>query len=723
MVKINNAPPKIAVQTPAYTWEWHTETDQICLYDSRSRLITRAQHRPLVLTTSTQLDFSHTSYEIQDDQIRITYHGQNPASSLTVVWSFHPDFISLEPFLLTLPADVDLVRIIYFPEISGDSYKPSMYSHYAVIPGLTMSTNISPIVDLHSRLNTTAVLGSGAMRGPGLTQQWGLPAHYFCTFNTSDRWNAIGAKAQQSEAACWGLASLPQGDFRLEIREIALSPVLNLRTDLWKHKPDTFGFHFLITFGENYHEAIRKYYQVLQREKFIAPKKHSTKKQEVMLAPQYNTWGVESALALPPEQLTEDLVRDIFGKFQRSGMQVKTFVIDDKWEGVYGELKHDPKRFPNFEKLLSNIREQGYNIGLWAAFLRCQNPAALGLDESNLLQTHEGRPLWLDHQTSRYGIFDMTQPKVQAVLRERAKDFIRRYKPDLIKFDFGYELPSLDIAAPQDMTFAGERLLQKGLEVIVGAMKEENPDLVIMYYGLSPLLIDYYDLHSPDDLVYCIGDYDLESNRRVFFSSLCGELGMPTYSSSGYDWDSAIDIWFDSVASGSLGSLHCFDGDENGEKPSAKHIAKFNGINSLVRKEAHFTTKPIHAKWQGGLRAGFSPSWERIENGKTVLLALRTHQFDGKPTPNGYKYVVHSNVMLIIAALDDDSIGESSHVGIVPFGDGRCTIKSVHHHAKIIEHHLNGKQSESRLVFNDQLTLEFVQNETLEWVEIIFEKE
>lgn len=703
---------------PHYTWEWDAITDIFWLHDKNQCLISRALHRPLLVTSPTLPDFSHTTYEIQDDQLRITYREQNPASSLTVIWSFHPDFISLEPFLLTLPKGVDLVRIIYFPEKDGNSYKPSMYSHYVVVPGLTMSTNISPIVDLHSRLNTTAVLGSGAMRGPGLTQQWGLPAHYFCTFNTSDRWNAIGAKAEQSEAACWGLATLPQGDFRLEIREIAISPILNLRTDLWKHKPDSLGFHFLIAFGENYHEAIRKYYQILQREKFITPKK-----QEVLLAPQYNTWGVESALALPPEKLTEDLVRDIFGRLQRSGMHAKTFVIDDKWEGVYGELKHDPERFPNFESLLNDIREQGYNIGLWAAFLRCQNPAALGLDESHLIQTHEGKPLWLDHQTSRYGIFDMTQPKVQEALRQRAKDFIRRYKPDLIKFDFGYELPSLDIAAPQDMTFAGERLLQKGLEVIVGAMKEENPDLVIMYYGLSPLLIDYYDLHSPDDLVYCIGDYDLESNRRIFFSSLCGEIGMPTYSSSGYDWDSALDIWFDSVASGSLGSLHCFDGDENGEKPTAAHIAKFNGINSLVRKEAHFTTQPIHAKWQGGLRAGFSPSWERIENGKTVLLALRTHHFDGKPTPSGYKDIVQTNMMMVIASLDDESISASTHIGIVPFGDGRCTIKSVYHHAKFIEHHFNGKQTVSRLTFKDQLTLKLVQHETLEWVEIIFEKE
>lgn len=723
MVNINANLPIIRASTPNYTWEWNAKTDVFCLYDINQRLISRAQHCPLLLTSPIQLDFSTPTYQLDNNRISIIYHGQSTASSLTVSWSFHPDFISLEPYLLTSSEPVDIAQIIYFPEKDSTSYKPSMYSHYAVVPGLSMSTNISPVVDLHSRLNTTTVLGSGAMRGPGLTQQWGLPAHYFCTFNTSDRWNAIGAKALQTQAACWGLAELPQGDFRLEIREIGISPVLNLRSDLWKHKPNKLGFTFFITFGENYHEAVRSYYQILQREKVIAPKSKalSPKKKAVLLAPQYNTWGVESAKALPPEALTEEIVRDIFRKFQESGMRARTFVIDDKWEGLYGELKHDAERFPHFEELLKDIRAQGYHLGLWTAFLRCQNPAALGLDESHLIQTHAGEPLWLAHQTSRYGIFDVTQPKVQEVLHQRAKEFIRRYQPDLIKFDFGYELPSLDVAAPQDMNFAGERLLQKGLEVIVGAMKEENPDLVIMYYGLSPLLIDYYDLHSPDDLVYCIGDYDLETNRRIFFSSLCGELGMPTYSSSGYDWDSATDIWFDSVASGSLGSLHCFDGDENGEKPSAAQIAKFNGLNSLVRKEAFFTTKPVHAKWLG-IRAGLAPSWERVENSKTVLLALRTHQFDGKPMPNYYKDFIQTDIMLVISSLDGEPIAESKRIGVVPFGDGRFTLKHSAATATIIEHFLSGHKVETQTTITDQLTMtvqQFREGDALEWVEIV----
>ena len=733
-IKIQSTETIIRVSTAFYTWEWDHETDILSLFDHAMRLIGRGCHQPLLLTTANTGDWTapHRTFQIDGNRVLITYAGMPDASHLTVSWSFHPDFIALAPLRFESPHADSLIRIVYFPGAGGDSYKPSFYSRYAVVPGLSMSTTVSPVVDLHSRLNVTSVLGSGAMRGPGLTQQWGLPAHYFCTFNTAERWNAIGAGDLQSGAVCWGLAELPAGDFRLEIREIGLSPVLNLRSDLWGQvqPPDAeVGASFLITFGENFHEAIRNYYRILLREAVIQPKRGSARKNRILLAPQYNTWGVESALALRPEELTEGLVRDILAALRRSGMKARTFVIDDKWEGRYGELRHDPVRFPRFASLLDEIRQAGYHVGLWAAFLRCQDPSALGLNESHLLQLPGGNPLWLSHGASRYGIFDVTQPVVQDALQDRARQFIRTYRPDLIKFDFGYELPSLDVAAPANMAWAGERLLQKGLDVIVGAMKEENPDLVVMYYGLSPLLIEHYDLHSPDDLVYCGGEYDLETNRRLFFSSLCGELGMPTYGSSGYDWESAPDIWFDSAVSGTLGSLHCFDGDENGALPKEEWIAKYNGLSAILRQSPEFQVTPLDAHWQGGLRAAFAPSWRRTENNKTVLLALRTHRFDGKPARRKYDPTLDTDVMMVVASMTDDDIAHTRRMGIVPFGDGRCTIRRGSHHrtAHLLEHYLGGGTHETRLAFDaDRIELNLSQaryTETLEWLEIIFQEE
>jgi hypothetical protein len=731
-VKIQSVDNKIHVQAPHYFWELDLVSDMLLLYDSNKRLISRAKHRPFISTTRSGHEDVTVSYELEGNRLSIIYSDKSSASRLTVTWFFHPDHIHLQPLIYESAEVQDVVQVVYFPDQVGPSYTPSMYSRYIVVPGLCMSPSISPIVDLHSRLSVTAVLGCGAMRGPGLTQQWGLPSHYFCTFNTADRWNAIGAKSKQSGAACWGLAELPQGDFRLEIREIAFSPVLNLRGDLWKHvrTPGTLrlGFSFLITFGENYFEAIRNYYTILRREGIVVPKPPSARKKKVLLSPQYNTWGVESSLAMRPEELNEETVLDILAKLRRSGMQARTLVIDDKWEGIYGELKHDETRFPNFIQMLDAIRSAGYFIGLWAAFLRCQDPSVLGLDESHLLHTRDGETLWLSHQTSRYGIFDVTQPAVQQVLGERAREFVKRYKPDLVKFDFGYELPSLDVAAPANPKWAGERLLQKGLEVVVSAMKAENPDLVIMYYGLSPLLLEYYDLHSPDDLVYCSGDYDLETNRRIFFSSLCGELGMPTYGSSGYDWESALDIWFDSAPSGTLGSLHCFDGDENGDLPKTEWISKYNGLSAILRREPAFHIHPVDVQWQGGLRAGFSPSWERIEGDKTVLLALRTYRFDGKPASQNYKAILHTDVMVVVSSMTDEGISNSSRLGIVPFGDGKCILhRATNGSAKLIEHYFDGKTCEFEASCIDhQLELSLIQtrdSEIFEWLEIVFEQQ
>ena len=179
------------------------------------------------------------------------------------------------------------------------------------------------------------------------------------------------------------------------------------------------------------------------------------------------------------------------------------------------------------------------------------------------------------------------------VLSDLVRKFIRRYKPDLFKFDFGYELPAVGIAAPQDKSWAGERLMWKGLDVVIKAMREENPDLVVMYYQLSPLFLDYFDLHSTDDLFLAAGEYDLEANRRIYFSSLLGPLGIPTYGSSGYDWASAPNIWFDSAAVGTIGSLNDFKADEEGEGSTPELVAKYNGVAKVLRPTNTFEVLPL----------------------------------------------------------------------------------------------------------------------------------
>ena len=69
--------------------------------------------------------------------------------------------------------------------------------------------------------------------------------------------------------------------------------------------------------------------------------------------------------------------------------------IDDKWEGSYGNLEHSADRLPHFEQFLDKVHEEGYLVGLWAALMRCEHPAEMGLTTDQMLKKPDGQPLWL----------------------------------------------------------------------------------------------------------------------------------------------------------------------------------------------------------------------------------------------------------------------------------------------------------------------------------------
>jgi hypothetical protein len=368
-------------------------------------------------------------------------------------------------------------------------------------------------------------------------------------------------------------------------------------------------------------------------------------------------------------------------------------------------------------------------VGLWAAFLRCADPAELGLTTDHMLHSPDGKPHFVmgdPNAGSPFYMYDMSQPEVQKVLRKLAKGFVRRYKPDFIKFDFGYEIPSLAIAAPKDMSWAGEQFLSKGLEVIVKAMREENPDLVVLYYSLSPLLLEYIDLHSPDDMWMCMGEFDLEANRRFFFSSLLGEIGMPTWGSGGYDWVTAPEIWFDTVAIGALGSLVSFSGPAAETYCKPERVAKFNGLAQAARVTNTFSVVPIDAAYLGPERGAHSPSWARIENGEVVLVALRERCLDGQKGSGQFRDLVSSTTSVVVASKTNDGLARASKLAVVPYGEGEVRLKregSETAHAEATEHYFGGGSKTRQVPIENGRLQVAVREHTeegsvIEWVEL-----
>ena len=97
-----------------------------------------------------------------------------------------------------------------------------------------------------------------------------------------------------------------------------------------------------------------------------------------------------------------------------------------------------------------------------------------------------------------------------------------------------------------------------------------------------------------------------------------------TNSSSGYDWASSPNIWFDGAGLGTIGSVNDFHGDERGETESPAIIAKCNGLTHTLRRSARFEIVPLDYVMETPSQGAHPRSWARVECGKLVLLlALR----------------------------------------------------------------------------------------------------
>ena len=692
---------RVRMKGAQYTLEWSPQEDRFILQDREGRMVTAGNMQPAITIAADSGNRGPlcspgkvTSYKANDNGLTIVYDGVNHAAHLTASWRCDQNGLWLDPLTYETTASEYIVALHYFAKCKDGKPEPSLENNHLVLPGISESSAISPIVPPLMNLNFKGWLGHGSPT-PDLLQQWGLPSDYFCGFHVNGSSLSVKGALKEglSEAFCCGAAELPEGDLLFETRGGKHGQIVNYRADLWGHMHGpgrfTLGCSWRWSFGPNFYEAIRRYYLDLVEAGVITKKVNSPHKNLVLLSPQFNTWGAEVASGKEWAKYDEALLVSIYDGLRASGMKAGMFVIDAKWEGKYGLLEHSAARFPHFQEILARIRSDGHRLGMWAAFMRCEDPKDLGLTNSHMLHRPNGEPISVKEGSTEYYLFDFTQPEVQEVLRRSAKAFIRRYHPDLVKFDFGYELPSLDVGAPKDMKWAGEKLLAKGLDVVVKAMREENPELVVMYYSLSPLFNDYFDLHSPDDMFMCAKEYDLEANRRFFFSGLLGEIGMPTYGSGGYDWGTMPQIWFDSAAVGTLGSLNSFSGDEENERATPALVAKYNGLARALRASNTFSIRPVGADYVSPTRGGRALSWARFENNEVVLLALRHGGFLEDERPGEFEDLVVATASVVVASRTDEGIQRASRLAVVPYGDGELRIRRPADdgkQAEIIEH-------------------------------------
>ncbi len=710
-----------------YFWEWSAEGDHFRLLDQEAGEILNAPMQPVIVVQQNDARKALAG-KLQDhrlEQDRAIWSYACDAGTTTVTWRFDDNGIWIEPIVFESTSNADIVSCHLFSTADGDAAKPALTTDYLVIPGNSESNAVSPILRTSIGLQLKTSLGRA---GTGIIQQWGLPSHFFAGFRSAPSYATAPPAPDLSQAFCCGLSEIPNADLFLEQENRRGHLTFEYRGDLWGHMRGpgkvTLGAGLYCCVAPNYRQAIRNYYRGLITAGVVRRKVNSAKKNAAMLTPQWCTWGEQIAVNKYGTLLDQSALEQFYSELKSSGMRAGMLSIDWGWEDSYGSLTHSTKRLPRFEQFLDRVRADGMRIGLWAAFLRCEDPTVLGLTMEHMLRKTDGTPHSLKEEQVTYYILDITQPEVEKAIRERARNFMKRYKPDLVKFDFGYEIPALDTVAPYDKQLCGERLLAKGLEVVVDAMKQENPDIVLMYYHLSPLFNEYLDLHSSDDLLMERGEYQLEANRRFFFSSLCGEFGMPTYGSSGYDWSSGCDMWFDSIPIGTIGTLATLSGpDIDGGKPTTQMIATYNGLTHLIRPTNQFTVEPLDPIYGSATRGAHASSWVRFENGKAVLVALRTQRLDGGPGKADFGGIVSTTAPVVVSSQNDEALDQTTKLGVVPYGTGQLTLKhKISGVASVTEHYLGGKSQTTR-VHTQNGTLDISLRQTgihgpLEWIAI-----
>jgi hypothetical protein len=697
----------IQVRGQNYFWEYHEADDTFDLRDAQHRLVVHGTLQPAVVVAPAADPSLRQCQpgkagrpQVEPGRVTFRYAGVNGAAQLTISWRFDAQHIWTDPVVYQTPTQEDIVSLHYFARVAGTEREPSLHSTYWVVPGISEGPAVSPILRDDVHFNESVWLGRGSFI-PGLTQQWGLPVHFFCGFSVDDSSGLQNLfTSKRSETFACGLADLPAGDFFLQMYQRNCSLWIDYRSDLWKHLrgPGSLrlGATLLWSVAPVDRQAIAAYYQGLVDAGIIRRRQNSERKTAILLTPQFCTWGSQVDRNKAGDHLDEAYLKEIYGELKASGMQAGLFSIDDKWEEAYGNLIHSPSRLPHFEQFLDQLRADGYRVGIWAALMRCERPSDIGLTLDNVLKQPDGKPyLTGNFGGARYYLLDFTQPEVERVLTELVRRFMRRYKPDLFKFDFGYEMPAVSLAAPQDRNWTGEKLMGKGLSVVINAMREENPDLVVMYYQLSPLFLDYFDLHSTDDMFLAAGEYDVEANRRLYFSSLLGPLGVPTYGSSGYDWASAPHIWFDSAAMGTIGSLNDFQVDEQGEGVSPELAARYNGLAKVLRPTNTFEVLPFGSVSEAPTRGAHARSWARMEQGQLVLLAYRPpvagelNPLASQPEDPRIRDVVRAPAPVVVSSRGSEGITRSSRLAVVPYADGEILIRRQEgKQAEVMSHYL-----------------------------------
>ena len=344
--------------------------------------------------------------------------------------------------------------------------------------------------------------------------------------------------------------------------------------------------------------------------------------------------------------------------------------IDDSWESSQGSGTWNEQRFPNYRQDLDYIRSKGLKTGYWQNIIWLDEPEKFGLTHEDLLCGVDGKPVKTAWNMNPHGkgfyCLDPSSAKVIALVRSRTQTIVRELKPDFLKLDFGYGLPSPDVATSRNPALRGENLAYTLLKLVSDAAHEINPNITIQYYSIHPLFRSIQNLLALDDMGDA-GGHEVEGHGQwSIWSSLAGQQRMAITASSGYDWNADGEILLNTAIIGGQSAVLPRKLDDGSPVPLQK-ISK-----RMALALWHRTTVGWTPLWLNSQKGSFSQEpvpkcWGRMENNRLTALALRE-------SPISFDKSVIKNMKWqgrwALISQDEQSIFETKKLAVIPFDGG-----------------------------------------------------
>lgn len=362
--------------------------------------------------------------------------------------------------------------------------------------------------------------------------------------------------------------------------------------------------------------------------------------------------------------------------------------IDQSWESSEGSGLWSEKRFPKYQDDLRYIRAKGLKTGYWQNVVWLEKPEEYGLTAQDLLVGIDGQPIKTSWDMNPHGhgnyCLDPSSPKSAAVIRSRTHKIMRELKPEMIKLDFGYAVPSPDVATARNPAMRGEKLPYSLLRLIVDAAWEVNPNITIQYYSIHPLFREVQNLLALDDLGDA-GSHEAEGHGQwSIWSSLAGRQGTAIMASSGYDWDADEEILLNTAVIGAQSSVLPRKLKDGSPIPQQK-ISKRVALAMWYRRSVGWT--PL---WLNSHKGSFAQEpkpvcWGRLESkqGSNRLTALALRDSAGLSDRSAIRNIRWQGRWAIISQ-DEQSIFETGKLALVPFDGGFVEIPLAKRPAKVV---------------------------------------